>query len=49
MLDKAVAKDPSAPDLLYDLAMAAEKLERPDVHREEVARLVELSPISAHA
>lgn len=49
LLDKAVAKDPNAPDLLYDHAMAAERLDQIPVMEKSLRKLIELRPDSAHA
>jgi tetratricopeptide (TPR) repeat protein len=37
------------PDLLYDIAMVAEKLDKIDVVETRLARLIELNPANAHA
>jgi len=49
LLDKAVAKDPDAPDLLYDHAMAAERLDQIALMEKSLRKLIELRPDSAHA
>jgi len=49
ILERALAEYPDDPDLLYDLAMVAEKLDRIDVLEAKLTRLVELKPSSAHA
>jgi tetratricopeptide (TPR) repeat protein len=49
ILEKALVEYPDDPDLLYDAAMVAEKLDRIDVVEARLARLVELKPSSAHA
>ena len=49
LLDEAVAKDPSAPDLLYDHAMAAERIDQIPVMEKSLRKLIELRPDSAHA
>jgi tetratricopeptide (TPR) repeat protein len=49
VLDKALAEHPDDPDLLYDSAMVAEKLDRLDVVEARLTRLIELKPESAHA
>jgi tetratricopeptide (TPR) repeat protein len=49
LLDAAVAKDPNAPDLLYDHAMAAERIDRIPVMEKSLRKLMELRPDSAHA
>lgn len=48
-LGKAVARAPDAPDLLYDHAMAAEKVDRIDVLEANLRRVIELQPENAHA
>ena len=50
ILEKALATEyPDDPDLLYDAAMVAEKLDRIDIVEARLTRLVELKPTSAHA
>ena len=49
ILDEALDKYPDDPDLLYDLAMVAEKLDRIDVVEAKLTRLIELKPTNAHA
>ena len=49
VLDKALAEHPDDPDLLYDSAMVAEKLDRLDVAEARLARLIELKPDNAQA
>ena len=49
VLESALAQYPDEPDLLYDLAMVAEKLDRIDVLEAKLTRLVELKPTNAHA
>ncbi len=49
LLTKALEAHPDDPDLLYDLAMAAEKLDRLDVAEAKLTRLIELKPLNAHA
>ncbi|MGE0797723.1 MAG: tetratricopeptide repeat protein [Lautropia sp.] len=49
VLDQALAKDPNAPVLLYDHAMAAEKVDRIDLLEKSLRKLIELRPDSAHA
>ncbi len=48
-LGQAVARTPDAPDLLYDHAMAAEKVDRIDVLEANLRRVIELQPKHAHA
>jgi tetratricopeptide (TPR) repeat protein len=49
LLDAAVAKEPTAPDLLYDHAMAAERINQIPVMERSLRKLIELRPDSAHA
>lgn len=49
VLDKALEKSVDSPDLLYDHAMAAEKINRIDVLEKSLKRLIELKPDNAHA
>ena len=49
ILDSALGQYPDEPDLLYDLAMVAEKLDRIDVLEAKLTRLVELKPTNAQA
>ncbi len=49
VLDQALASLPDNPDLLYDQAMAAEKIDRLPVMEVSLRRLIELRPDSAHA
>ena len=44
-----VITHPDQQDLLYDVAMAAEKLDRLDVAEQRLKRLIELSPDNAQA
>jgi len=48
-LGAAVAKTPDMPDLLYDYAMAAEKLNRMDVLETNLRRVIAIRPTHAHA
>jgi tetratricopeptide (TPR) repeat protein len=48
-LGAAVAKTPDVPDLLYDYAMAAEKVNRMDVLETNLRRVIEMRPSHAHA
>lgn len=48
-LGQAVARTPDAPDLLYDHAMAAEKVNRLDILETNLRRVIELQPKYAHA
>lgn len=49
LLSQALEKDPDQPDLLYDLALTAEKLQRYDLLEKNLRRLMELRPDHAHA
>ena len=49
LLGQALAKMPNNPDLLYDHAMAAEKLNRLDVLESDLKQLIKLRPDHAHA
>ncbi len=49
LLGEALEKNPDAPDLLYDHAMAAEKLDKLDVLERDLRKLIELKPDHAHA
>jgi tetratricopeptide (TPR) repeat protein len=49
LLSGALAKAPDDTALLYDAAMAAEKLDRMDVMEKHLRRLMELKPDDAHA
>lgn len=48
-LGTAVAKTPDAPDLLYDYAMAAEKVGRMDVLETNLRQVIAMRPTHAHA
>ena len=49
VLEKGLADHPDAPDLMYDLAMVAEKLDRVDEAEARLKRLVEIKPDDAQA
>jgi tetratricopeptide (TPR) repeat protein len=49
LLQDALRKMPDSPDLLYDTAMAAEKLDRVDVLEANLRKLIQLRPDYAHA
>jgi tetratricopeptide (TPR) repeat protein len=49
LLGEALAKTPDQPDLLYDQALTAEKLDRFDVLEASLKRLIQLRPDHAHA
>ncbi|MBL8513098.1 MAG: tetratricopeptide repeat protein, partial [Betaproteobacteria bacterium] len=48
-LGKAVEQQPDVPDLLYDRAMVAEKLNRLESMEADLRRVIELKPEHAHA
>jgi tetratricopeptide (TPR) repeat protein len=49
VLTAALAAFPDDPDLLYDTAMVAEKLDKIDVVESKLTRLIELKPANAQA
>jgi len=49
MLGQALKDDPEQPELLYDYALTAEKLERYDVLESNLRKLMEVRPDHAHA
>ncbi len=49
VLDEALARQPDDTDLLYDHAMAAEKVDRVDVLERSLRKLIEVKPDHAHA
>jgi tetratricopeptide (TPR) repeat protein len=49
VLGRALDQLPNYPDLLYDHAMAAEKVERYDVLESNLRKLIEIRPDNAHA
>ncbi len=49
LLAKGLADHPDSPDLIYSLAMAAEKLDRVDEAEAQLKRLVEIKPDDAQA
>ncbi len=49
VLTQALLEHPDQPDLLYDTAMVAEKLDRIDVVEARLGRLIEMNPKNAHA
>ena len=49
MLDEALRKEPEQPDLLYDIALTAEKLERFDLVEASLRKLISVQPDRAHA
>ena len=48
-LGQALAKSPDQPELLYDHALTAEKLDRFDILEANLKRLIQLKPDHAHA
>lgn len=49
LLGRALAESPDQPDLLYDYALTAEKIDRFDVLETSLTRLIKLRPSHAHA
>ncbi len=49
LVERALAGLPENPDLLYDYAMLAEKIERFDILESSLIKLIELRPDHAHA
>lgn len=49
LLGQAIAKNPNSPELLYDQAMAAEKVDRIDVLESNLRKVIQLKPDYAHA
>ncbi len=49
LLGEALAKSPDQPELLYDHALTAEKLDRFDVLESSLKRLIQIKPDHAHA
>jgi tetratricopeptide (TPR) repeat protein len=49
VLGQALTKMPDTPDLLYDYAMAAEKVNRVDVLESNLRKLIQIKPDHAHA
>lgn len=49
VLNKALEKLPNHPELLYDHAMAAEKIDRIDVMESSLKKLIQVKPDHAHA
>jgi len=49
VLGQALEKMPNAPDLLYDYAMAAEKVDRIDIVEANLRKLIKIRPDHAHA
>lgn len=49
LLSAAVEKQPENPDLLYDHAMASERVDKIDIMEKSLRKVIELNPESAHA
>jgi len=49
VLGRAVEKSPDSPELLYDQAMAAEKIDRIDVLESNLRKVIQIKPDYAHA
>ncbi|MDD5250177.1 MAG: tetratricopeptide repeat protein [Rhodocyclaceae bacterium] len=49
VLDAGLAAQPDQPDILYEAALAAEKIGQPDVLERDLRRLIKLQPDHAHA
>jgi Flp pilus assembly protein TadD len=49
VLSQALKEEPDQPELLYDFALTAEKLERFDVLEENLRKLIQVRPEHAHA
>jgi tetratricopeptide (TPR) repeat protein len=49
VLDQALEKNPNSPELLYDHAMAAEKIDRIDVLESNLRKVIQIKPDYAHA
>jgi tetratricopeptide (TPR) repeat protein len=49
LLSEALDKQPDQPDILYDLALTAEKLERFDLLESNLRKLIQVKPDHAHA
>ena len=49
LLSEAIDKQPDQPDILYDLALTAEKLERFDLLETNLRKLIQVKPDHAHA
>ncbi|HEX7219000.1 MAG TPA: tetratricopeptide repeat protein [Burkholderiales bacterium] len=49
LLSEALGKQPEQPELLYDLALTAEKMERFDLLESNLRKLIEVKPDHAHA
>ncbi len=49
VLGRALDKNPSSPELLYDHAMAAEKIDRIDILESNLRKVIQIKPDHAHA
>ena len=49
LLGRALKQSPDAPDLLYEHAMAAEKMDRVDILEANLRKLIQIRPEHAHA
>jgi tetratricopeptide (TPR) repeat protein len=49
VLGQALEKNPNSPELLYDHAMAAEKIDRIDVLESNLRKVIQIEPDHAHA
>jgi len=49
LLNEALQKEPEQPELLYDVALTAEKLERFDLLESHLRKLIQVRPDHAHA
>jgi len=49
LLNQALQKEPEQPDLLYDYALTAEKIQRFDVLEANLRKLIQVKPDHAHA
>ena len=49
LLEKAVATLPNTPDIIYDYAMAAERVQRVDLMEKELRKLIQIKPDFAQA
>ena len=49
LLDEALEKEPEQPELLYDIALTAEKLQRYDLLEAKLRKLIQVKPDHAHA
>ena len=49
VLSRALEKSPNSPELLYDQAMAAEKVDRIDVLESNLRKVIQIKPDYAHA